>query len=41
MEYLFLLLAIMLVVVFLQAARGRLWQRRNTYMDEFWHSNGW
>jgi hypothetical protein len=41
MEYLALILAIVFVVVMLQAMRGRLWQRRNTYMDEFWHSNGW
>jgi hypothetical protein len=20
---------------------GRAWQRRHTYMEEFWHSNGW
>jgi hypothetical protein len=20
---------------------GRVWQRRHTYMEDFWHSGGW
>jgi hypothetical protein len=41
MEYVVLILVIVSLVVVQQAVRGRLWQRRHTYMDEFWHSNGW
>ena len=41
MASLVLILAIALAVAFLQGVRGRLWQRQHTYMEEFWHSNGW
>jgi hypothetical protein len=41
MEYAALIIAIVFVLVAQQAVRGRLWQRRHTYMEEFWHSNGW
>jgi hypothetical protein len=39
--------ALTLIIMFVGAAAiifgvtGRRWQRRHTYMDEFWHSNGW
>jgi hypothetical protein len=41
MEYIVLVLAVACLIVLLQGVRGRLWQRRHTYMEEFWHSNGW
>jgi hypothetical protein len=39
--------ALTIVIAFVVAAgvlfyvTGRVWQRRHTYIDEFWHSNGW
>jgi hypothetical protein len=36
-----------LVIVFVVATAvvfyvtGRMWQRRHTYLEEFWHSGGW
>ena len=36
-----------LVIAFLVAApvvfyvTGRAWQRRHTYIEDFWHSGGW
>ena len=41
MGYMVLILAIVFAVVLLQGVRGRLWQMQHTYMEEFWHSNGW
>jgi hypothetical protein len=40
MEYLLPLLFITVIVSFF-AVTARAWQRRHTYLDEFWHSNGW
>jgi hypothetical protein len=39
--------ALAIVIFFVVAAAiifyvtGRRWQRRHTYMDDFWRSNGW
>ncbi len=41
MEYVFFVLVIVFFMVVPQAVRGRLWQRRHKYMEEFWRSNGW
>jgi hypothetical protein len=41
MGYVVLILAIVFAVVLLQGVRGREWQMRHTYMEEFWRSNGW
>jgi hypothetical protein len=41
MEYVIFVLVIVLLAVVHQAWRGRSWQRQHTYMEEFWHSNGW
>jgi len=41
MEYVFFVLVIVFFMVVQQAVRGRLWQRRHTYMEEFWDSSGW
>jgi hypothetical protein len=38
MEIRGLILAIVFAAVLLQGVRGRLW---HTYVEEFWHSNGW
>jgi len=40
MEYLLPLLFITVIFSFF-AVTARAWQRRHTYLDEFWHSNGW
>ena len=40
MEYLLPLLFIT-VIVNVFAVKARAWQRRHTYLEEFWHSNGW
>jgi hypothetical protein len=40
MEYLVPLLFITIAVTVF-AVKARAWQRRNTYLEEFWHSNGW
>jgi hypothetical protein len=39
MAYVVLILFITVATFF--AVTARAWQRRNTYMEEFWHSNGW
>jgi hypothetical protein len=42
MEYLVPVLFITVTVaVTVFAVKARAWQRRNTYLEEFWHSNGW
>jgi hypothetical protein len=39
--------ALTIFIVFVVAAAvvfyvtGRMWQRKHTYIDDFWHSNGW
>lgn len=39
MEYVIPILFIIIITFF--AVRARAWQRRHTYLEEFWHSNGW
>jgi hypothetical protein len=45
MEYLvpvlFITVTIAVTVFAVKAVKARAWQRRNTYLEEFWHSNGW
>jgi hypothetical protein len=38
MEY---VVPLLFVIVTFLAIRARAWQRRHTYLEEFWHSNGW
>jgi hypothetical protein len=40
MEYLVPVLFIT-VIITVFAVTARAWQRRHTYLEEFWHSNGW
>jgi hypothetical protein len=40
-EALTLIIVVVVAVAVVFYVRGRMWQRRNTYVDEFWHSNGW
>jgi hypothetical protein len=32
---------VLFIVVLFLAVRARAWQRRHTYVEEFWRSNGW
>ena len=41
MEYAVPIALIAFAVAIVFEAKARLWQIRHTYMDEFWHSNGW
>jgi hypothetical protein len=38
MEY---VVPILLITVTFFAVTARAWQKKHTYLDEFWHSNGW
>ncbi len=43
MEYvvpIFFIAAIFFAAIFF-GVTARAWQRRHTYMEDFWHSNGW
>jgi hypothetical protein len=40
-DTLVVIFAILFTVFVVLGVTGRAWQRRHTYNDEFWHSNGW
>jgi len=41
MDYAIPVLVIALATAVFFFVTGRAWQRRHTYVEEFWHSGGW
>jgi hypothetical protein len=41
MDYVVPILVIAFATAAFFAVTGRAWQRRHTYMEEFWHRGGW
>jgi hypothetical protein len=41
MDYAVLIITAIVLFFYFFYVTGRAWQRRHTYVEEFWHSGGW
>ncbi len=41
MDYAVPILVVAFAIAVFFSVTGRAWQRRHTYIEEFWHSGGW
>jgi hypothetical protein len=41
MDYIVTFLIVAFAIELFFSVAGRVYQQRHTYMEEFWHSNGW